>query len=261
MASVFELREITQCLIFYPVCVYPTQLFFSAFRCDCQLLIPFFSLILQSKTSMFLCGRLSQTRHYAVKLYSVFTLRSANSLQDRVCRKFNNFNLMAHPVPFFSTSTKRSATLKMEPDDVGLPPEIPEYDKLALRIKGHDFTVLEKFTKYAHSILRFLQFETECYPMPCKSIDVNTYRLNSTIIDKSYNLDEYERVILVNDLPNTKLTSLIYLLTVNTPEGVNFVFNYPSPSDEENRYIPDRQLLELQGQLEEMAIAKKKKKK
>lgn len=210
---------------------------------------------------MFLRALLPQLRQYSGQFSSLCKLWSPKNMQNHVYRTFNNLNLMVHPAPslFFSTTMRRSKTL-IEPDDVGLPPEIPEYDKLAIKINGYDFTVLEKFTKYVHSVVRSMQFNTECYPMPSKSIHVNTYRPNSTIIDKSYNLQKYERVVVINDLPNTKLTPLISLLTLHTPEGINLIIDHPSPSEEESRYIPDRQLVELQNQLEEIAIAKKKKK-
>lgn len=192
---------------------------------------------------------------------SVFT-RQTNTIRHFVFKQFDSLNLTEHHLPssFYCTAPKKTFESLLEPNDVGLPPEIPEYDTLALKFKGYDFTVLERFAKHAHSVLRSMTLTTECYPMPCKSIRVNTYRLNSTIIDKTYNLDLYERVIVISNLPSIKLSPLITLLTCNTPEGVMLDVDYLSPSDEESRYIPDRQLLELQGQLEEIAIAKKKKK-
>lgn len=128
-------------------------------------------------------------------------------------------------------------------------------------MKGYDFAVLEKFACYVHKMCDILGHNCEAFAMPAKSLHVSTYRPQSTVIDNTYHLQIYERNVLLQDLTNTALPQLISLFTTHLPEGVTLRVRHHTASDEENRYIPDRQLRELHGQLSEIGDSRKKKKK
>ncbi|XP_029652913.1 39S ribosomal protein L48, mitochondrial [Octopus sinensis] len=158
-----------------------------------------------------------------------------------------------------ATLTPRRDPIRWEPTDVGLPPEIEPYEALCIEMKGYDFVVLEKFACYVHKMCDNLGHNCEAFAMPAKSLHVSTYRPQSTVTDNTYELQVYERNVLLQDLTNTALPPLISLFTCHLPEGVTLRVRHHTADDDANRYIPDRQLRELHGQLEEIQASKKKK--
>ncbi|XP_014782926.1 39S ribosomal protein L48, mitochondrial [Octopus bimaculoides] len=158
-----------------------------------------------------------------------------------------------------ATLTPRRDPIRWEPTDVGLPPEVEPYQSLCIEMKGYDFAVLEKFACYVHKMCDNLGHNCEAFAMPAKSLHVSTYRPRSSVIDNTYELQVYERNVLLQDLANTALPHLISLFTGHLPEGVTLRIRHYTASDESNRYIPDRQLRELHGQLDEIAASRKKK--
>ncbi|GAB1602650.1 39S ribosomal protein L48, mitochondrial-like [Argonauta hians] len=156
-------------------------------------------------------------------------------------------------------TTPIKPAIKWEPLDVGLPPDVTPYQSLSFELKAYDYVPLEKFARYVHNMCSSLGHDSDAFAMPAKSVRVSTYRPQSTVIDNTYDLQLYERNIEVRDLTNTALEPLISLLACHLPEGVTLRVRHHTADDEQDRYIPDRALRELQEQLDEMGGASKKK--
>ena len=57
------------------------------------------------------------------------------------------------------TSTRLSG--KFEPDGIRYGPEIPEYDRINIRVRGYDFAVLESFYNYINKMAQLMSLETK----------------------------------------------------------------------------------------------------
>merc|ERR1712050_44308 len=158
----------------------------------------------------------------------------------------------------FSTrafSTSISSKSVFEPDDINIEPEIKEYDELHINLKGYDFTVLEHYSKYVHNLVKSFELDCDCWPVPAKTTKIHTYKPNSAIIENTYDLATYHRVVSVEDLPAPMAPVLFEFIQQNLPEGVELNVDHPNPEEEEFRYLPDKELDMLHGQLEELAQA------
>ena len=124
--------------------------------------------------------------------------------------------------------------------------------KLGNYIRGDDFSVLETYTKYVHNLTDSFGIQTECFAVPGKSSHIKLFYPSSANVEHTYDLTKYERVVQVEDVPSTKLPIIIEALKLNAPAGVEVTIKKPDADEEENRYIPDRDLLELKEKIEEI---------
>ncbi|KAK6181738.1 hypothetical protein SNE40_009532 [Patella caerulea] len=153
-----------------------------------------------------------------------------------------------------------SATSKVfgifEPDNLNLPPDIPEYEEVQIQLKGYDFVVLESFSKYVHSIAREMQLESDTWASPPQVFTIKTFKPNSTVVENAFDLKEYSRTVQLDDVPSPTLPILVELISTHAPEGVNIVVKKPDEEDEEFRYIPELEKKELKSQIEAIEQAR-----
>ncbi|XP_025104772.1 39S ribosomal protein L48, mitochondrial-like isoform X2 [Pomacea canaliculata] len=160
-----------------------------------------------------------------------------------------------------SFSQSRAVHGVFEPDDLKLEPDIPEYATLNLRMRGYDFTTLEAYSKYVRRLTVRLGFETDDWPVPARSFDIKTFKPNSTIEDKKYQLKMFERTVQIENVPSPRLQILLEMMRMNAPEGVFITVKEPDPEEEEFRYIPDKEMQDLQAQIKAIDDAREEKKK
>ncbi|KAK3799184.1 hypothetical protein RRG08_054313 [Elysia crispata] len=148
-----------------------------------------------------------------------------------------------------------------EPVDLKTEPDIPEFESIHINMKGFDYPVLESYAKYVHkSVNTIFQLESDAWPAPAKSSQVKTFHPNSTAVNDKYDLQNYERTVVVEDVPTTTMPILLEFVRKNCPEGVVVFVKEPNPEEEEARYVPDYEVIELQKEKEAIAAGKLRKK-
>ncbi|XP_069686708.1 large ribosomal subunit protein mL48 [Periplaneta americana] len=139
--------------------------------------------------------------------------------------------------------------------------KIPLYNPLNIQLKGYDFPVLENYQKLVNKIAQSMDIEVEDgWAIPPQYIQVQKYKPQSTVVESEYKLPIYERNIQVIDLPSTIGSIFFEVLQTALPEGVSMTVQEHKEEFEEERYIPDVELLELKTQLEELGGPTTKKK-
>ncbi|KAJ9585725.1 hypothetical protein L9F63_002515, partial [Diploptera punctata] len=138
--------------------------------------------------------------------------------------------------------------------------KIPLHNPLNLQIRGYDFPVLENFQRYVHKIAKNMDIEIEDgWAVPPQYLQVQRFKPQSTVIDSEYKMAVYERNIQVVELPSTVGEIFFEVLQTALPEGVTLTVHEHTEEQEENRYIPDNELIELKTKLEELGGPSKKK--
>ncbi|PAA60005.1 hypothetical protein BOX15_Mlig020219g1, partial [Macrostomum lignano] len=141
-----------------------------------------------------------------------------------------------------------------EPEYLDYKPDYPAANQFNLSFTCHEYPVLERFVKYAHSLLRnqFKLGPDNCrqVPYPQRKTIVDLYQPESTKVRDTFQLITYRRVLIVDNLPAVEMSLLINLLAHNLPEGVNLKIEQPSEEDDEFRFVPDLEVQELKKQVE-----------
>ncbi|XP_064600123.1 large ribosomal subunit protein mL48-like [Liolophura sinensis] len=179
------------------------------------------------------------------------------SLCRCVCKGFSRRSVSARS-SFHTTSSQKGI---FEPDDVGLGPEIPEYGTLNVQMKGYDFPTLESYAKFVHNLAERLGLDAECWAVPPKTSLVQVFKPFSTHVEKEYDLSLYERCVQIQDLSSTSLPVFLEIARANMPEGIKLTIKEPCEEEEEFRYIPDKELIQLHEQLDALAQAREDRKK
>ncbi|BFZ25358.1 hypothetical protein BsWGS_28397 [Bradybaena similaris] len=137
-----------------------------------------------------------------------------------------------------------SKNLKIEPD-------IPELKELHIRMKGYDYPMKESYAKFVHRAVKVI-FNLDCvaWASPTKSVQIRTFLPNSTSVNQKYDLKVYDRTVSAENVPTTPVPILLQFIQKNCPPGVEVALKEPDPADEEYRYVPYYQVLELQPQME-----------
>ncbi|XP_065340963.1 large ribosomal subunit protein mL48 [Cloeon dipterum] len=143
--------------------------------------------------------------------------------------------------------------------------KVPLYDTLNIQMKGYDYPLLESYQKFVHTIASNMDIDVEeCWATPPQNFKINTFKPNSTVLDKEFKLSLYERNVQIVDMPTTLYPILLSALSASVPEGVTVTVHEHDPEHEEVRYIPDLELKDLKDQLTLMGgprVEKKKRKK
>ncbi|CAD7078813.1 unnamed protein product [Hermetia illucens] len=150
-----------------------------------------------------------------------------------------------------------------EPDYLELlEPKYPQYEALNFQIKGYDYPVLESYQKFLHGVAEYMDLDvSDCYALPPQHLQVQKFKPASSTVDAEYKLTMYERNIQITDLDAPTYPTFLRIAQAALPEGVTLNVMEASEEQEELRYVPDRELLELKSQLEVMQGAKEAKKK
>lgn len=90
---------------------------------------------------------------------------------------------------------------------------------------------------------------------------VQRYKPASNVIDSEYKLAKYERVVQITDVQAPVYPIFVRLLQAGLPEGVSLKIAEHSDEEEEIRYVPDKDLLDLKQQLDDLGGPTQTKKK
>ncbi|GLV31217.1 mitochondrial ribosomal protein L48 [Carabus blaptoides fortunei] len=139
--------------------------------------------------------------------------------------------------------------------------KIPLYDTLNIQLKGYDYPVLEHYQKFLHNMLKNMDVAVEeCWATPAQHSQIVRYKAKSSVIDSEYTLKQYERNIQIVDVSATQLPVVLRVLDTTVPEGVTLSVHEHDDWYEEVRYVPDKELLDLKSQLEDISTPSTKKK-
>lgn len=134
-----------------------------------------------------------------------------------------------------------------------LKPKYPQYEALNFTIQGYDFPVLESFQKYLHSVAEYMDLEVDdSWALPPKILKIQRFKPKGTVVDSEYTLNVYERTLQLCNLNAHSYPTFLRLAQDGLPEGVDLQVVEHTPDMDELRYVPDRELLELKNQLEDM---------
>lgn len=132
-------------------------------------------------------------------------------------------------------------------------PKYPEYSALNFQIKGYDFPVLESYQKYLHRVAEYIDCEVEdSWALPPKVLKIQRFKPQGSVVDSEYTLQVYERTLQLCNLDAHVYPTFLRLAQEALPEGVELNVVEHTHDVEELRYVPDRELIELKTQLEDM---------
>ena len=127
-----------------------------------------------------------------------------------------------------------------------------------MTIKGYDFPVLEAYQKHLHSIAEYMELEVEDgWALPPKVLKIQRFKPKGTVVDSEYTLNVYERTLQLTKVNAHSYPTFLRLAQQGLPQGVDLSVVEHSEEMDEARYVPDRELLELKNQLEDMRKPKK----
>lgn len=92
----------------------------------------------------------------------------------------------------------------------------------------------------------------DCWALPPKVEKIVKYKPNSVIVDGSYELKTYHRIVQIGEVKAYQLPTLIRVIEAALPAGVNFNVVEHTELHDTERYVPDKELLEAKEQLTEM---------
>ena len=95
--------------------------------------------------------------------------------------------------------------------------------------------------------------------MPAKEKKVLRFKPKSTVVEAEYILKEYARHLKVSNITSIKLPIFIKIIEKNIPIGAQLNVEEYSADKENYRFIPDKELLDLREELEDMQKKKEKK--
>ncbi|KAG8035734.1 hypothetical protein G9C98_001390 [Cotesia typhae] len=134
-----------------------------------------------------------------------------------------------------------------------LKPKIPLYGMVNVQIKGYNFPTLENFQRLIHQHAVQLDIDIErSFAMPSKSLKIQRLKDINTGLQIDYQLEVYERNVVVRDVSSIRLPMFIRLLESTLPEGVTLKVQPWDLAFENKRYIPDKELIEAKTELENM---------
>ncbi|XP_003745848.2 uncharacterized protein LOC100909376, partial [Galendromus occidentalis] len=154
-----------------------------------------------------------------------------------------------------SSPVVSSSGSSVDPDYLKLlKPPVPVHEGLInVQLKGYDFPVLERQARRVLKLVSKLNLTlSEAWPTPLRSFRVQTFKPQSTTVDKSYDLPIYERNVQIAMVPGFLLGTFIDLVQKNLAVGVTVNIHLHGPEHLEIRQIPDLELEALERQLEEL---------
>ncbi|XP_046738047.1 39S ribosomal protein L48, mitochondrial [Diprion similis] len=163
--------------------------------------------------------------------------------------------------PQLGFSFRRAYSL-YEPDylEVGKS-NIPVHDVLNIQLTAYNFCILESYHHFLDNLIHDMGIEVETsWALPPKHEIIQKFKPRSTVIDSEYKLKTYFRNIQVVEPPSTLYPILLRMIDASLPEGVTVNVVKHEPEHEEIRQVPNKDLLELKDQLENVGKAPPKRK-
>ncbi|XP_058461100.1 large ribosomal subunit protein mL48 [Malaya genurostris] len=156
--------------------------------------------------------------------------------------------------PFSSGSMYEPAYLEL------LRPKYPVYNTLNFNIKGYDYAILESYQRFIYNVSDTMELDTvDCWAHPPKKLNVQRFKPASAVIDSEYKLTVYERNVQIANLQSPLYPIFVRILQAALPEGVTLSVSEHSDDVDEARYVPDKDLLELKQQLDDMGGSRDRK--
>lgn len=131
--------------------------------------------------------------------------------------------------------------------------EIPIYPVLNIQIKGYKYSLLESYQSFIHKIIKVFDITIDdSFAFPHKEFKIKKLKKNSSIIDAEYHLKIYERDIQISNVSSTICPIFIRILEATLPEGVSLSIHEYDPILKKKCAIPNKELLDLKAELQEM---------
>lgn len=139
---------------------------------------------------------------------------------------------------------------------------MPIYDTLNIQITGYDYPILENFQKFIHDTCTTMDVNMveDSWALPPKHEKITKLKPGTAIVDANYELKTYKRVVQIVDVKAHLLPVLLRLIEAGMPEGVSLNVQEHTDLMDTERYVPDKELLDLKDQLTEMGGPSTKKK-
>jgi len=149
-----------------------------------------------------------------------------------------------------------------EPDYLHkLRPQVPTYPAINIQITGYDFPILESYQSLVHKYCETLDINVEdCWALPPKQEKITRLKPNTAVVEATYELKTYKRVVHLTDVKAHILPLLVRIIEEALPQGVTITVLEHTELQEEERYVPDKELLTLKDQLVDMGGPSTKKK-
>lgn len=139
-------------------------------------------------------------------------------------------------------------------------PKIPLYEAINIQLSGYDYAILESFHKFVNHIAKDMDVSVEdSWGLPHREVQITAYKPQSEIVQSVFNLKVYRRVLQVTDISTVQLPILIRAIEASTPSGVTVSIEQHAEHHDEERYIPDKELLNLKQELEDLGGPRKTK--
>ncbi|CAG5125684.1 unnamed protein product [Candidula unifasciata] len=201
---------------------------------------------------------------YSISLFDQLLYNSYRiSLFDQLLHNTYTISLLdqhlhnTYYISLHASSLKSPLHGLWEPNDLKFEPDIPEFKELHIRMKGYDYPILESYAKYVHRVVKVMfNLDSDAWPSPAKSVQIRTFLPGSTSVNQKYELSEYVRTVAAENVPTTTVPILLQFIQKNCPQGIQVALKEPDPEDDEFRYVPDYEILELQAQKEAIASGK-----
>lgn len=137
--------------------------------------------------------------------------------------------------------------------------EIPIYPVLNIQIKGYKYSLLESYQSFIHKIVKVFNITIDdSFAFPHKEFKIKKLKKNTTIIDAEYHLKIYERDMQISNVSSTICPIFIRILEATLPEGVSLSIHKYDPILKKKCLIPNKELLDLKIELQEMIEDKAK---
>lgn len=101
----------------------------------------------------------------------------------------------------------------------------------------------------------------DSWALPPNKEKISRLKANTALVDADFELKTYKRIVQIAEVKGHLLPVLLRCIEVGLPEGVSFSVVEHSELADVERYVPDKELLELKEQLTGMggpSLAKKR---
>lgn len=130
---------------------------------------------------------------------------------------------------------------------------MPVYDALNIEITGYDYPILENFQKLVHEACETLDMSvSDAWALPPKIENITRFKPNSSTLEATYTLKTYKRIVQVEEVKAYQVPLLARIIQAGLPEGVRFSVMEHTELHDKDRYVPDRELLQLKHDLDEI---------
>lgn len=92
----------------------------------------------------------------------------------------------------------------------------------------------------------------ESWATPPQHLQVQRLKPQSNVVETEYKLTVYERNIQIADIQAPILPLFVRIIQTALPEGVTLSILEESDEENEKRYMPDKDLMDLKAQLDEL---------